>query len=101
MLSRTIEWNSFQEIKDWYRNQGLSEKYLYAVFSVLNKFEYWRDHGVFPLYAGIQPQLRFVEPSIGTLDLTNLQTHLNTLLSYMEEHVSASDKMKENAEEKM
>ena len=86
VLSRTIEWNSFQEIKDWYRNQGLSEKYLYAVFSALNKFEYWRDHGVFPLRVGIQPQLRFVEPSMGALDLTNLQTHLNTLLSYMEEH---------------
>ena len=91
VLSRTIEWNSFQEIKDWYRNQGLSKKYLYDVFSALDKFEHWWNHGTFPPRAGIQPQLRYVAPSVGVLDLTYLQAHLNVLLSYMEERGYSED----------
>jgi len=91
VLSRTIEWNSFQEIKDWYRNQGLSEKYLYAVYSALDRFERWWSHGIFPTRSGIQPQLKYVEPSIGALDLTYLQSHLNLLLSHMKEHGYSKD----------
>ena len=86
VLSKTIEWNSFQEIKDWYRDQGLSEKYLYAVYSALDRFERWWSHGIFPTRSGIQPQLKYVEPSIGALDLTYLQSHLNLLFSHMKEH---------------
>ena len=91
VLSRTIEWNSFQEIRDWYCDQGLGKRFLYDVFSALNKFEYWMDYGTFPTRAGIQPQLRHIEPSIGALDLTYLQTHLNVLLSHMEEHGYSED----------
>ncbi len=91
LLSKTFEWDSFKDIKKWYNNQGLSKKRLYDVFSVLDKFEHWWKHGVFPPRTGIQPQLQYIKPSIGKLDMTYLQAHLNVLISYMEEHGYSHD----------
>ncbi len=91
LKSRTIEWNTFSEIKEWYSKQNLSKKYLYEVFAVLDKYEHWFKYGIFPSRAGIQPQLKCIKPSIGELDLTYLQSKMNELISYMKEHGYSHD----------
>ena len=91
LLSMTIEWNTFSEIKDWYSKQSLSKRYIYEVYAALDKFEYWFEYGVFPSRKGIQPQLTYIKPSIGELDLTYLQSKMNELFSYMKENGYSQD----------
>lgn len=80
-------WKSYNDVINYYNERtDLAKSTRYSYLSIINKLQSYHINGELPTRAGIQPQLRYVKPSIGVLDLTYLQAHLNVLLSYMEEH---------------
>ena len=46
-LSRTIKWDSYQDIKDWYSSKGLSDKYLRKILVIIDQMAYWQAKGTF------------------------------------------------------
>ena len=85
--ARTIKWDTFQEIRDWYDNQELSDHYRFHVRETIDKIECFMTNGTITPHPSIQNKMVEKIPSIGKLDLTFLQDNLPKLLSYMENSV--------------
>lgn len=54
-LSATNQWDTYQDIRDWYSGKGLTSKYLNKIHRIIDQMEYWQlngtlagwdDHGV-------------------------------------------------------
>ena len=82
--ARTIKWDTFQEIRDWYDNQELSDHYRFHVRETIDKIECFMTNGTITPHPSIQNKMVEKIPSIGKLNLTFLQDNLPKLLSYME-----------------
>lgn len=93
VLSRTIRWNSIQEIREWNDQRQLNYSYKRSIAAALDKYEFWLKNGAVPEHPSVQKKLKERQPSIGNLNLTFWQDHLAELLDYMESHDYCKDSM--------
>lgn len=95
-LSGIYKWDSYQDIKDWYSTNGLSDKYLRKIYTIIDQMEYWQVNGTLAGWEDFKKpntsQHRHVtvartrmtiEPSLGQLDLSYVQVHMDGLLDRM------------------
>lgn len=81
-----LDWDTFEDVIHWFENESYTERYLKDVKMVLFNIEFFHEHGCFPGNGTIKRELLFQTPSLGSLDMTYLQEHLDELISYMNEH---------------
>lgn len=91
VMARTIEWNTFQDIRNWYDEQNMSSAYKTSVKEAINKMELFWETGKICSHPSIKRKLSYTVSSIGILDLTFWQNHLSELLIYMEEKGYGAD----------
>lgn len=86
IAARTIPWDSFQEIQDYYQNLDKSghTKRLHRL--AIKKMEAFLSGGMVPCHRNAQHCLEDARPSLGELDLYELKDRLPELQKYMEEH---------------
>lgn len=86
ILARTISWDSFQDIRDWYNGQNMSLSHKRLIKECIDKMEFFIETGTIAPHPSIKRKLSYTVSSIGALDLTFWQSHLSELLTYMEEN---------------
>lgn len=95
-LSATNQWDTYQDIRDWYSGKGLTSKYLNKIYRIIDQMEYWQlngtlagwdDHGVDNVrkhrFITVSIEKMAVEPSLGNLDLSYVQNHMDEFLECM------------------
>ena len=55
--ARTIKWDTFQEIRDWYDNQELSDHYRFHVRETIDKIECFMTNGTITPHPSIQNKM--------------------------------------------
>ena len=92
-LSASYRWDTYQDIKDWYSGNGLTEKYLSKIHRIIDQMEYWQSNGTLVGWddqgvANVRKR-RFLTvsidkmeavPSLGDLDLSYVQHHMDEFL---------------------
>lgn len=97
-LSGSIKWDSYQDIKTWYVEKGLSSKYLHKIYMIIDQMEYWQTNGTLVgwddhkkssstahRHVTVARKRMTVEPSLGALDFSHLQAHMDEFLECMRE----------------
>ena len=91
MLSRSIRWDSIEEIFKWNEQRPISDSHKSATRSALKKLSCWLSTGDVPEHPSVQKKLESRVQSLGSLDLSFWQNHLDELLEYMKEHGYSDD----------
>ena len=86
ITARTIQWDSFQEIQDYYQNIEKSEQTRRFYRQTIKKMESFLLDGKVPCHRNASHFIEDAQPSLGKLDLYALKERLPELLNYMEEH---------------
>ena len=76
-------WHSFQDVIQWYQQQNYTKSYLADVKKVVSNIKFYHIHGCFPGEGKIRRELLYSHPSLGKLDMSYLQDHLDELLVFM------------------
>lgn len=91
MLSRSIRWDSIEEISEWNEQRPISDSHKSTTRSTLEKLSSWLPTGDVPEHPSVQKKLEPRIQSLGSLDLSFWQDHLDELLEYMKEHGYSDD----------
>lgn len=91
MLSRSIRWDTIGEISEWNEQRPISDSHKSTTRSTLEKLSCWLATGDVPDHPSVQKKLESRIKSIGKLDLSFWQDHLDELLEYMKEHGYGDD----------
>lgn len=86
ITARTIPWNTFQDIQDYYQSLDKSEQTRRFYRQTIKKMECFLSDGKVPCHRNARHFGEDAQPSLGKLDLYGLKDHLPELLQYMEEH---------------
>ena len=95
-LSASYRWDTYQDIKDWYSGNGLTVRYLNKIHRIIDQMEYWQsnatlvgwdDQGEVNVrkrrFLTISIDKMTAVPSLGDLDLSNVQHHMDEFLNCM------------------
>ena len=85
MLSRSMRWDTIGEISEWNEQRPISDSHKSTTRSTLEKLSCWLATGDVPDHPSVQKKLESRIKSIGKLDLSFWQDHLDELLEYMKE----------------
>ena len=91
ILSRSIRWDSIEEISTWNEQRPISDSHKSTTRSTLEKLSCWLATGDVPEHPSVQNKLESRVQSLGSLDLSFWQDHLDELLGYMNEHGYSDD----------
>lgn len=91
MLSRSIRWDSIDEILEWNERRPISTSHMDSTRKTLEKLSCWLSTGDVPEHPSIQMKLESRVQSLGELDLSFWQDHLDGLLAYMKDHGYCED----------
>ena len=86
ITARTIRWDSFQEIQDYYQGIEKSEQTRRFYRQTIKKIERFLLGGKVPCHRNSRHFIEDAQPSLGKLDLYGLKERLPDLLNYMEDH---------------
>lgn len=95
MLSRSICWNSIDEIIEWNERRPISTCHKNTTRNTLERLSCWLTTGGVPEHPSVQRKLETRIQSLGRLDLSFWQDHLDELLTYMKDHGYGDDYRKQ------
>ena len=91
ITARRIEWNSFQDICDYYQSLDRSAATTRFYISTIKKMESFYYTGKVPPHRNTRHCIEDAKPSLGSLDLYSLKDRLPELQEYMEEKQYSSN----------
>lgn len=86
ITARTIRWDSFQEIRDYYQGLNKSEHTKRLHRLAINKMQKFLEGGKVPCHRNAKTYLEDAGKSLGQLDLYGLKNRLPELQKYMEDN---------------
>ena len=91
MLSRSIRWDSIDEILEWNERRPISASHMASTKNTLEKLSCWLSTGEVPEHPSVRKKLESRQQSFGDLELSFWQDHLDGLLAYMKAHGYGDD----------
>lgn len=79
-------WCNISDVCEWYQAQDYSPAYVKYVVQILSNIEYFHAHGCPRGNGIIMQQYRIKESSIGTLDMSFWNDHLDELVTFMKDN---------------
>lgn len=86
VTARTVVWNSFEDIRTYYKNTNLSTTTKQHYLLAINKMEAFLNCGKVPCHRNAPHCIEDATPSLGTLNLLELKDRLPDLQKYMEDN---------------
>lgn len=86
IAARTVSWDSFQDIRDYYKNSDRSAHTKRIHQLAVDKMQAFIASGKVPCHRNARHCIEDAVPSIGKLDLYGLKGRLPELQQYMEDH---------------
>lgn len=86
VTARTVPWDSFDDIRAYYKNTELSDTSKQSYLLAINKMEAFLNGGKVPCHRNAPHCIEDATPSLGTLNLLELKDRLPELQKYMEDN---------------